>query len=240
MKFYTVNNTGLNKDDFIKTYGESYFLNTKRLVPRISQNSVFAENEIERLLKNGIRTNTDVMHVLSWKIGKINHRDTDAKQKFEYHKDWQFAEQLNVKRYGKDFDVKGFINYITSNINFLEKTAKTDPQEVLNLLNKNSPPGIGTVYLITLLYFISKGTYPIYDRFAMKAIDAVLNEATPGSPIQYKELPEKKSKQFGKIMCDNMSEYICKLEKIFGTEYQSNRNIDRALWVYGHLFPDEK
>lgn len=240
MKFYTLDNTELSKNDFIKTYSKSYFLNTQRLVPKTSQNSVFAENEMALLLKNGIKTDADVMHILAWKIGKINHKDTDKKQKFEYHKDWQFAEQLNVKRYGKHFDVKEFINYITSNIDFLEKTAKNDPQEVLNLLNKNSPAGIGTVYLITLLYFISKGTYPIYDRFAMKAIDAILNEVTPGNPINYKELPGKNNKQFGKIMDDNMREYICKLEKVFGTEYQIDRDIDRALWVYGHLFTDEK
>ena len=35
-----------------------------------------------------------------------------------------------------------------------------------------------------------------------------------------------------------MAEYINKLEDVFGKEYQNNRNIDRALWVYGHLFPD--
>ena len=47
---------------------------------------------------------------------------------------------------------------------------KSEPQEVINELKNNSPNGIGTVYLITLLFFISRGEYPIYDRFVKIAI----------------------------------------------------------------------
>ena len=33
--------------------------------------------------------------------------------------------------------------------------------------------GLGTVYCITLLYFISMGKYPIFDQFADKALDVI-------------------------------------------------------------------
>ena len=73
----------------------------------------------------------------------------------------------------------------------------------------------------------------------MKALDAICSETKPNNVVRYVELPCKSSKKFESIMTEHMAKYIEKMEKVFGKEYQNNRNIDRALWVYGHLFPDK-
>ena len=118
-------------------------------------------------------------------------------------------------------------------------------QGTLQIGTKNEVRGIGSVYLITMLYFVSGGEYPIYDQFAAMALDAIKNGKKPGSTIQIKDLPDKKSKSFLNLL-DNpnsvYSSYIKNLEELselfYGNKdgYQNDRRLDRALWVYGHLF----
>ncbi len=225
-------------------YSSLYYISPESLKgasgKKISQNSEFVERKISCILKKGIASETDIIRILAWKIGKIKHKASQESESFEYHSDWQNVETYNVKRYGKKFDIKPFVQYIEENINDLYAIADKDPQKVMNQLKEQSPNGIGTVYLITLLYFISKGKYPIYDRFAMIALNAIEDNKEPGECVSYEELPEKNSKQFENIISFYQTNYVDKLEKIFGKKYQTDRDIDRALWVYGHLFQKQK
>lgn len=190
MKFYMPDGRKeLARSEFIRLYAANYYLESAKQVPKISQSSRFIENEMERLLKNGIRTQQDVAHILAWKIGKIVHKKSVSK--FVYASDWQDAEHLNVTRYGRPFELAKLANYIVENIERLELDAVSNPQGVLNEFRTENIVGIGTVYLITLLYFLSKGKYPIYDQFAKKALDAITRDRRPGESIKYKGLPEK-------------------------------------------------
>ena len=74
----------------------------------------------------------------------------------------------------------------------------------------------------------SKGKYPIYDRFAYKAIQAILNNHIP-----FDLIPEKNT--LNKNINDIYNEYLKKLQNIFPENF-SERKVDQALWVYGHLF----
>ena len=123
--------------------------------------------------------------------------------------------------------------------------------------------GIGTVYLLTLFHFITEGEYPIYDRFAMASLVAwklhqLKNgiKIPRGSIINVGSLPEKKDA--GNLMKENSmyKKYIGLLNEfcssIYGEgneekwkfriedgkikNYDDARNVDRALWVYGHFF----
>ncbi len=237
MQFFDELGNKISKEKFISIYSKSYFINEKRLVKGVSQNSSYAESEIEKILKNGIKTELDIVHILAWKIGKINHKKST--DKFVYADDWTNADKFNVKRYGKKFELSLLAEYIVNNINNLENEVKTNPQNVLNRLKSLNINGLGTVYLITLLYFISKGEYPIYDRFAKIAIDAISGDKTPGSFVEYNELPEKNSREFETVI-EQVIEYKKQIEDIFGTEHIKNRDIDRALWVYGHSFTNKK
>lgn len=48
MKFYDVNGLEIEKEQFVKIYGDSYFIGRKRIVKGVVQNSEFAEKEIEK------------------------------------------------------------------------------------------------------------------------------------------------------------------------------------------------
>ena len=74
MQFFDELGNKISKEKFISIYSKSYFINEKRLVKGVSQNSSYAESEIEKILKNGIKTELDIVHILAWKIGKINHK----------------------------------------------------------------------------------------------------------------------------------------------------------------------
>lgn len=93
--------------------------------------------------------------------------------------------------------------------------------------------GVGPVYAITILHFGSKRKWPIYDRFADIALWAIEKGYKPWSKIEGLKLvgdastlnPQK----------DRYKEYCKRLEKVFG-EKNYDREVDQALWVYGHMF----
>lgn len=237
MKFYDRIGCELSDiEDFIKLYEPSYFLGGDK-IPGVSQSSYFVEKRIEDILfTTGIREQLHVVQILAWKIGKIKHGESESASEFRYAKDWDRAKDFDVTRYGRKFDIEKIANYMVENIIDLEHEAKTNPQNVLDKLNQNGIWGLGSVYLVTLLYFISRGRYPIYDRFAMMAVDAISNSTKPGGIVPCHKLPGKGEKGFSTTMQDHIQPYMTKLEGIFGSEYQRTRDIDRALWVYGHLF----
>ncbi len=72
------------------------------------------------------------------------------------------------------------------------------------------------------------------------AVDAILNNKKPNDYVSYSELPNKNDKKFDEVINIYNKNYVNKLNEIFGDEYKSNRDIDRALWVYGHLFNNNK
>ena len=163
-KFFTQTAKEIKQDEFIAVYNDAYYMDNHSNinVNGIEKSSPYIENKMECLLKEGIQEEQDVIHILAWKTGKIKHGVSEKNQRFEYASDWVNAEEGKVKRYGKEIDMKPFAQYISKNIKDLSSTADKDPQKVMNQLKEQSPNGIGTVYLITLLYFISKGKYPIY------------------------------------------------------------------------------
>ena len=235
-------NSSISKDEFIEMYNRSYFRSAERVVKGVTQNSKVAETEIERILNEGIKTTDDVINILAWKIGKIKHKDTDENGKITFSKDWEDPYRFKIFRYGKKWkDINEFVQYIVDNIADLQSLSKDSPQEVLNELGKKSPNGIGSVYLITLLYFISQGQYPIYDRFAYIALQEIKNGAEPfTTKIELQTLPNKTSKKFKSVYEDYIEPYMQDISLVFGSDYNSSiekyRNIDRALWVYGHAF----
>ena len=234
MGFYTLDMEELTLPEFVTKYGNSYYTDQPRYIPRVGQSSRAVEDTIDDLLKNGIKKPENVVQILAWKLGKIKHLESE--DHFVYAQDWKNAEQFEVYRYNQEFDIKTVAEYVVGNITRLEKEADTDPQKVICELRDLQIKGLGTVYLITLLYFISRGKYPIYDRFAMMAVQAICENKMPGDCVAISELPEKNSHTFQTVFEDYMIPFIKKLEDIFGAAYQESRDIDRALWVYGHAF----
>lgn len=70
-KFYEKNTEELTLEQFVEAYNSSYYLGQPKLVAGVSQNSRVTEDEIDRILRNGIRNQLDVYHILAMNKQKI-------------------------------------------------------------------------------------------------------------------------------------------------------------------------
>lgn len=245
--FYDFKGEPIGVKEFIELYEPCYFIqsdNKKDEEIRCIRTSRYVEvEEIEPILEEGIKSRADLAKVMAWKIGKIKHKE--SKEKIVYASDWELCEKENPMRYGKEMDLNTLADYILGNRDKLEVLAADKPQECLNWLRditrENKIVGLGSVYLINLLFFLSRGKCPIYDRFAMASLRAYEDGLSPVGhkgkpPVKVPNLPDKNSKRFETI-CENgaYAEYIEKLDAL-GVDYKEDRRLDRALWVYGHAF----
>lgn len=256
----------LKPKEFIEYYSNAYYISRNgkvyKQIKNAKQSSEFIENDIDRILQNGIREKTEVFHILAWKMGGIDHKASQLESKksgtvkYEYNSPDkngnQWTESVDcftaLHRGNVIPNVEKLIDYIirkTDDWNSLSFNRFEDAEQFLwdvkYFLLRNQIKYIGPVYLITLLYFVSKGKYPIYDQQAAKALKAINNVSIkPNDKVEILELPSVESPKF----MDTYKKYIESLESlckdIYGEDekkrYQNDRDIDRALWVYGHLF----
>ena len=265
MKFYDKDRKQFVKfgEPFIQQYAEAYYYpesgkSDQPLVKGLSRCSHYPEEEIDELLKSGIKKEEDVVHILAWKIGKIAHLNCEKNKPFSYSSDWADLEDYDgwarnsstVKLRKIEFPIKEIAEYVLAHLNRWKKEIEEDNWfAVLEDFNdtkmRKGWKGLGTVYCITLLYFISKGKYPIFDQFADKALDVISNnkEEFPNADHKvYEPLPSdlptkgEKPREFK----ERYHEYCEKIEKLksqLPEVYRNprNRGLDRALWVYGHI-----
>ncbi len=244
-KFYSIDCKGeveseklLSEKEFVFLYSNEYYLKHGCKIKNLRRSSCWVEKQISSILKNGIQCELDVVHIMAWKIGKINHAESEKKKKFCYTSDWKNAENFDVKLYGEPFDLKKLVTYIVQNVERLQTEAITCPLSVVKELSGLKIKRLGPVYIFTLLYFLSKGKYPIYDRFAHVALNVIVSKAAPGTKIYARDLTKEfdSSKRIENVFDQYINHYVCKLKKVFNCAYKVDRNIDRALWSYGHIF----
>lgn len=171
------------------------------------------EDRIITILEKGITNKSsidDITSIMEWKTGR---KATDGK--------------ISTRRNEKYIVLNDILN------NFPNKnTIDSFVDFVLN----HRVDGIGPVYTITLLFFASKGTYPIYDRFADLALKAIKDNANPlNASYSYTQLPDNFKKRYNKYIEDLNIITADKSIQFTGNTDES-RKLDRALWVYGHMF----
>ena len=93
--------------------------------------------------------------------------------------------------------------------------------------------GVGPVYGITLLFFASNGAYPIYDRFANISLNAIFEGKKPHSDKWYPK--DLSAKVYEKYIAD-LKDLVKGTEILYTGKDEDSRKLDRALWVYGHMF----
>ena len=229
------------------------------------------EEEIERIIYKDDWKPIDVLRILAWKTGKIKHKESKEKTgnlerpKFKYSLGWPDddesieSDKMTIqlprrpKMEAKDFNKlanivitlrKDYVNKSKSIETIWEELVDFAADKDKNKDNDNKMQGLGTVYLITLLSFISKGEKPIFDRFAMAALAALkLKEYNKAvyrlSVIRGCSLPDKTQIDRVKGILGDETEYdkYCSLlEEFFPNGAWKERRVDRALWVYGHYF----
>ncbi len=225
--------------DFISFYSQFYFDNDisneiKKhygIPTNLDTGSQDAEEHVKNnLLDEGVFNE----YALAWKSGKLTWNNTISE--FEF-KDSFVQENSYLNGYGSPINIDDFnewcasLNTIDNNSLILENKTRKYKE-----IYENSPKNIGPVYIITALFFKSRGRFPIYDQFAHKAIRALALVLNPDE-IYLGDNPSKSNVK--KVMC-MYNEYITLLDKVFPNEINTDgdlfisRPLDQALWVYGH------
>ena len=118
------------------------------------RSSRYPEKEIERILREGIKNAKDVVHILAWKTGKINHKKCTKETPFSYCGRWkELGECKNwadapdtVKLWKSQFPIKDIAQYVSDSKN-LERWETYICQDrwfdVLNELEHQKKEGIG-------------------------------------------------------------------------------------------------
>ena len=208
--FFSPQGVELSKENFISLYSDIYFYKNRNLA---------LEQKMEKLLYCDSLSGDDIFEILCWKTGSANADTQSRTIKTQY------------------------ITIQTTPIEVLlagKKPQVHEPEVAKALFEKISEvDGIGSVYAITLLHFASCGEWPIYDRFAHLALLAIDQERDFLSIITDSELG-KAFHANAKRTFDDYRQYVNLLGTYFGGTYKMDRNIDRALWAYGHLFNESK
>lgn len=222
-----------NKELFISEYEQFYYsdyngeeikhskVDEKDLLGIIIKNKTEKEieNYAEKLLNGEVDLDT---RVFLWKAGRLTKEDIKSED----------IDQIKiVNGRGREIEnAKSFIEEVKEEKVFINiDDFETAYKKILEISSQTNLKYVGAVYLITVLYFLSKKEYPIYDYFAHRAVKALYLGKNPKT-VFVGAAPDKTetSKVFAMY-----NEYKYLLKQVFG--YCSiERELDRSLWVYGH------
>lgn len=236
MTFFNEHGGPIPCQQWLKAYEPYYFLQGRtrgRRVNSRNQSSRFVEDQVCALLtKTAPLSQRDLILAMAWKIGGlIDHSRSEATQRIEYLQNWP-TTLAATGQYGRR-DFSRSIPSLANNMSTIVKQiSQGNPQYLFDLAPQLE--GFGNVYILTVLFFISRGRFPIYDRYAHIAAQAIHKDLRPNSHVRYEEL--QKWADYDRYMnllrtinkaCPQSSE----IESMFVP-----RPVDRALWVYGHFF----
>ena len=242
-KFYYPNGDEIrgenSRKEFVDFYSKVYHYEYKKRALEIA---------IREILKNGVSTTDDIVNILLWKTWVINC-DTNSVTVRGRDKNGNRGIMIDAEKLWDTLEkpAKELPNKKCGQCTKCDQCTKCVACDTLeNLLKQHD--GIGPVYAITLLHFISKGEFPIYDKYAHIALKVILDEKRQFEPplvrwplITDRELGEEFNTKDAKAVFKSYQEnYIDRLKRIFDEDYKTYWEIDRALWVYGHMFYNTK
>lgn len=216
--YYTIDNKPCNIiNEFVDYYSEKYwcFVSEKE------------EAEILKILSEGLNDIDDeekLFKILKWKTG-INKSEKNIENEHWILKTRRAIDITKLKN-----SIKEYKDEIT------EITDDDCAKYFYNKLIDKENCGVGSVYAITLLFFASKGKYPIYDKFVRKALDAMLNDNKPFVDI-IKDRYVSSWKAYNEYM-EDLKRLVENSTIFYLGPGEGHRKLDRALWVYGQIFEE--
>lgn len=176
------------------------------------------ENRIKGILRLGCHDKNDLVDIFKWKTGAMS------------------ADYENgiVSTRWNSVDINEIFEIIKNVDGICDKSL---PVLLTDLM---SCQGYGAVYALTVVFFVSKGQYPIYDKYAHIALIMINSQKNFNSIIT--DTDRKKEFNYdsldGQTVYDDYINYKESLTDVFGEIWMKNRAVDQALWTYGHLFSD--
>lgn len=240
-------------DEFINFYNKAYYIGQYIEVEKI----------IDDILEKGINNESDLIKIIGWKVGAIdmratylwNNTKTSLNKEFIYRttktnnstliseKELIGSDKKIIGTNRRSIPVVKVAKSIYENILKVKKIPQDDNMGDFFENNWNvlfsgiDTEGLGPVYRLAILYFFTKGRIPIYDKYADVAITAVKGDKKPLDEVKRSfAVQEKIKNDVSGIKKEYLDYYKFFKDNNFMTVYLKNRDFDRALWTYGHLF----
>jgi len=234
MKFFDERGNSIDCSHWLKAYEPQYFLGggATKIKNRFRSSRLVEDQVCSLLAKGSLLSEDDLKLLMAWKIGAIDHRASEQNKKIAYYYGW---DGKTKNRYGHPLGSS--IACLASKMSDIAKEIAAGKPEYLFNLHSNLD-GFGPVYIITMLFFVSQGRYPIYDRFAHIAVQAVQEGLAPGSYVSYKPVQRWSDYEEYVRLLSPIGEACCDQPK--NSRMLISRPVDRALWVYGHSFSSQQ
>jgi hypothetical protein len=238
MVFFDERRNQIPCQQWLKVYEPYYFLGGPkrgRTINARNQSSRLVEDGVCSLLSRpGVLSADDLMRIMAWKIGLIDHRGSEKARTILYKQNWPVTLTARLQFRTLDFSAS------------LPALARSMPA-ILNELRRNNPqylfdmtpqlPGFGYVFILTVLFFVSQGAFPIHDKYAHVAAIAIHEGLPPGSMVRYRAIQKWRDYEGYVKLLEGVSEACPKGPG--QPPMLVSRPLDRALWVYGHFFQTE-
>ena len=166
-----------------------------------------------------------------WKAGSLVKRENKIKCLETDGDSYLSFNGAGIKKYKLKEYIKKVNNVWKNQTEENKKSFSTIYRELADL---EPPTNLGTIHIISMIYFLSKEDFPIYDRFVHKAVKALYMNKKP-CKMYVGGAPEKSSEDDA---INVYNEYLWFLANLFDKS-EWNRQLDRALWVYGHAKENE-
>lgn len=262
--FYRLSNDApLDARSFVEFYSAAYYTEdgdstvatapehqgAQRLIRKLVKGTPrHIERAIDGIIdrdRSRVLTCEEVVFILMWKLGSLNKwqahysisdRGIDVDRDVRPNGRKGTIDAWGIARKAVDLQREWFVERHSPNAgSFAEKV----------ISSFQDTQGLGATYICTLLYFITQAEWPIYDFFSARALTAISRNQQPGSRVEMKPFPDKTSIKSVVNALENFREQI---DAVLADDapaggfasgyekYKECRDIDRALWVYGHLF----
>jgi hypothetical protein len=218
---------------WLRIYRPYYFLGGPTYGRRINgrnQSSLWVESQIDALLLQPVSlSQADLTVAMAWKIGLIDHAASQATSTVVY-RPTTWPATLTANNGYRRVNFSQSIPWLAANMGAICHQLASNPQSLFNLKSSQVLGGFGPTYRLTLQFFVSHGSDPIYDRFAHLGALAIDQGLPPGVAVQnYRPVQSWNDYQaFQALLRRNGFQPQ-------GTMFVS-RDDDRALWAYGHFF----
>lgn len=218
------------KKSFISRYEQFYYNEEQysedegKLLGTVLKNKT--EKSVEKYADEVLSGKGFDKRIFLWKAGRLTVEQAA-------HKDAESIRRVKVLN-GRGHEIENAEDFIDGVIKEMEMLKGNDSfqvkyEKLLDISKQTQLKNVGAVYLITVLFFLSNKEYPIYDYYAHRAVKALYLDKIP-SEVFVGAAPAKT--ELYKVVA-MYNEYKFLLEQVFG--YSSiERELDRALWVYGH------
>lgn len=215
-RFYAPSGVELeDRDAFLSFYREYYFC----LIDDFE-----LERQVEGILCGKTVDCDDVDTIMRWKTGSDGHADGGS---------------VLVTRFGARIKLTDMATSVSkASREELERGSWDEAARLMAELVRGN--NIGNTYAATMLHFASHGAFPIYDHFAHAGLVAAAEgRAVPGI-VHDRELSRavKTSASVGAFVRGYRYGYAERIKQLFGIHDFKDRDVDRALWSYGHLFSE--